>query len=572
MVCGCAVGCVSATGLCPGLVPMPQEVEWTTGMCADTVEVVEQLDMSIPAEGYRLDLKPEEILLAASGAAGFFYGRQTLRQLKDGRAYPCCRIVDRPAYSWRGLHLDEARHFFGKATVLKLLATMARFKLNVLHWHLTDNQGWRIPIPGYPKLTEATRPVENRMNFCDLAENGTYGPYSYTKSDLQEIVRHAKMLNIRIVPEIEIPGHSEILLKTYPEFACAVTNREVNNAVCVGKDATISFFERVLDEVCAIFPDAVVHIGGDECDRRDWMRCPDCQARMKRERLADTAALQSWTTAHFERYLCGKGRRLMGWDEIAEGGLPSEAMVMSWRGTSTGILAAKAGQDVVMTPNEYCYFDYDQGIEEDPHLYPYNWTVLLPLAKVYSFDPSRGIPEEFRKHVLGAQGNNWSEMTRTESELEWKVWPRAAALAEVLWTDPAKRDFISFMRRMEPRRKELVDSGVNAAPLELHRSASCPRGELVRTTKKTDEELRYVCGDAESTLSLCGGRLTFSSPGSERDKFGLNEFKEIEIVEVDAGTYLVTVRRSRRGSLVTVLFDGDRVVFKDTRDEKEEVR
>ena len=552
------------------LVPMPRKVEWATGTCADTVQVVERSDPSIPAEGYRLDVKPGTISLAASGLAGFFYGRQTLRQLKEGRTYPCCRIFDSPAYSWRGLHLDVARHFFGKETVLKLLETMAKFKLNVLHLHLVDNQGWRIPIPGYSKLTEAMRPVENRMNFCDLSKTGTYGPYSYAKTDLQEIVRCARRKNIRIVPEIEIPGHSETVLKMYPEFACAVTNREVNNAVCVGKDETIRFFERVLDEVCDVFPDAVVHVGGDECDRRDWKRCPDCQARMKREGLADVAELQSWTTAHFERYLREKGRRLMGWDEIAEGGLPPGTMVMSWRGTSTGIMAAKEGQDVVMAPNEYCYFDYDQGIEGDPHLYPYNWTVLLPLAKVYAFDPSRGIPAEFRKHILGAQGNNWSEMIRTEDELEWKVWPRAAALAEVLWTYPANRDFVSFLQRMEARRKELIDSGVNAAPLEMRVNASRLRGELVRTRTENGETLCYVCGDVASTLTLCEGHLKFTSSGNARYEFKRNEFREIEVVAVGVGAYLVTARRSKRSSLVTVLFDGDRIVFKDTGDCKED--
>lgn len=555
-----------AAGFAHALVPLPREVEWTGGICAVTVEVSERKDPRIPAEGYRLDVASGAIALAASDAAGFFYGRQTLRQLKTDGGYPCCRIIDAPAYSWRGLHLDESRHFFGKETVLRLLDSMAKFKLNVLHWHLTDNQGWRIPISGYPKLTETVRPVENRLNFCDLATTGTYGPHSYARTDLQDVVRRAAELHIRIVPEVEIPGHSEALLKACPEFACTVTNREVNNAVCVGKDATLRFFEKALDEVCAIFPDAVVHIGGNECDRKDWRKCPDCRARMEREGLADVAALQSWTTAHFEKYLRGKGRRLMGWDEIAEGGLPPGTMVMSWRGTSTGITAAKGGQDVVMTPNEYCYFDYSQGIEGDSMAYPYNWTVLLPLAKVYSFDPAKGIPDEYRPHVLGAQGNCWSEMIRTEKELEWKVWPRAAALAEVLWSDPKDRDFASFLRRMAPRRKELVDSCVNAAPLGLRRDGSRPRGALVRTKTTHGEELRYTCGTTVSVLSLEDGRLGFESPGLEGRKFPKNDFREIEVISPEDGVFLATARRRASEIVVTVLFDGDRIVLKDRYD------
>ena len=559
------------------LVPQPRQVTLLGGERLSSLGEIEKevatfaRDVSLPDEGYRLEVSVAGLKIWASSPSGAFYAGVTLRHLMNDKGrMPCVRIVDAPKFPWRGILLDESRHFFGKEAVLRLLDVMARFKMNVLHWHLTDDQGWRIPIPGYPLLTETTRPVENRLNFCDLFTSGTYGPYSYSKEDLLEIVRQARERHIRIVPEVEIPGHSKALLKTCPQFACSLSERKTDNVVCVGKDDTIRFFEKALDEVCSIFPDAVVHIGGDECDRSDWARCPDCRERMRQEGIDDVAGLQSWVTAHFERHLRAKGRRLMGWDEIAEGGLPPGAMVMSWRGTSTGIRAAKGGQDVVMAPNEYCYFDYEQCLDDDPARYPYNWTVMLPLAKVYSFDPLRGIPSEFHRHVLGAQGNNWSEMTRTERELQWKVWPRAVALAEVLWSNPETRDFRDFLKRLEPHWRKLVDGGVNAAPMTLRRDTAGSGGVLTRERTPSGERVRYRYGGVESVLTLESGALGFDSPGIPRRTFKDNAFREIEVVSVDEGVFFVTVRRRSSEIVVTVLFDGDRVLIKDRWDERPE--
>ena len=558
------------------LVPMPKKVELTGGERACTAEEVDaavasyEKDPSIPSEGYRLTVDARGIRIAAASAAGAFYAGCTLRQLigEDGRV-PAVRIEDAPTFSWRGVHLDVVRHFFDKDAVIRQLETMAKFKLNVLHWHLTDDQGWRFPVDGYPALTSIVRRVQNRLNFCDLQKEGTYGPFAYTKDEMREVVRRARELHIRIMPEVEIPGHSEGILRVCPEFRCSAKDLKVVDSACVGKDSVIRFYERAIDTLCEIFPDPVIHIGGDECDRSDWARCPDCQARMRREGIGTVAGLQAWVTAHFERYLASKGRRLMGWDEIAEGGLPPGTMVMSWRGTETGVLAAKKGQDVVMTPNEYCYFDYAQCLYGDPMKYPFNAAVLVPTAKVYSFDPWKGIPQEYRRHTLGAQCNNWSEMSRTEKELEWKIWPRAAALAEVLWTYPERRDFPAFARRLEPCRRALVRSGVNAAPVPL-RPHCGPKGMLTRRQDADGETFGYACDGKTSTLVLKGGILILTECGRPPRRFPGDNFEAVEVINLGDGTYFATARRRGVEHVVNVLFDGGRILAKDRRDHKAE--
>ena len=550
------------------LVPAPRECVALTGEVDCSPAEIERAtsgfvrDDSIPFEGYFLTITETGVVVRASGSAGAFYAGQTLRQLATSGRVPCCRISDEPKFPWRGLHLDEARHFFGKAVVLRLLETMARFKLNVLHWHLTDNQGWRIPIPDCPDLVKAVRPVENRWNFRDLKAEGTYGPYAYTRDELIEIVRRAAELHIRIVPELEIPGHSRVLLQVRPDLRCSLADAKVDNAACPGKDGTIRFFERALDEVCEIFPGEIIHIGGDECDRSDWKRCPDCKARMEWEGIADVAGLQSWVTAHFEHYLAAKGRRLMGWDEIAEGGLPARAAVMSWRGTSTGITATESGHDVVMTPNEFCYFDYNQCIENDPVPYMVDWTVPLPWAKTYMFDPLKGIPAEFHRHVLGAQGNNWSEKTCTERDLQWKVWPRAMALSEVLWTYPQNRDIKAFAKRLESCRGHLCMAGVNAAPVRLGTMKE-PSGCLVRQ----DARFVYQCGTTNATMEIKDGKLLLIVNGKMVREFKEDgPFVEMDLIELEPGNFFVTARRKGSDIVVVVRFFGETVEATDRWD------
>ena len=558
------------------LVPLPRNIQPTGGETTLAPGEIERaiaafkIDGAIPAEGYRLQIDESGASICASTKAGAFYAGQTLRQIaEDGAAIPCMKIYDAPKFAWRGVMLDEVRHFMGKATVMRLLETMARFKLNVLHWHLTDDQGWRIPIPGYPELTQTIRPAENRRNFRDVA-TGLVPPAAYTREELSEIVNRAGELHIRIVPEIDMPGHSAAVLSVEHELGCFPPQEfagggppdKVRNVLCPGRDATLRFCEQVLDTVCEIFPDPVVHIGGDECDRSNWKRCAHCQSRMVQNGLKDVAELQSWFTAYFCRYLASKGRRLLGWDEIAEGGLPASAMVMSWRGVSTGIAAAKGGHDVVMTPNEFCYFDYEQCIDGDPQHYPFNWAVPLPLAKVYSFDPMKGIPESCRGFVLGAQCNNWTEMTCSGAELEWKLWPRAAALAEVLWSYPEQRDFADFTRRAETQRTALRKAGVNAAPVALYGNPP-PRGGLTRTA----ERIGYKCGATHAAVSIEDGELLFSVNGKTQRSFKDDgRFVELDVVESGPRTYFATARRDTSEIVATFRFEGETVLAKERWD------
>ena len=441
----------------------------------------------LPAEGYLLSVTPREVAVRASDGAGFFYAVQTLRQLSAGTdalegrlptAFPCVEIKDYPRYPWRGVHIDDCRHFFGVGAVKHVIDQMAFHKLNTLHWHLTDDQGWRLAIDKYPELVKygATRPESPDYHDRDKGDGRPYGPFFYTRSEVRQIVTYAKLRHVEIVPEIELPGHARAALAAYPALSCVGESLSPRtpwtrwgisaDIFCGGNPDVYRFLEDVLDEVCEMFPSKVVHIGGDEAKKDRWKQCPKCQARIKELGLKNEAELQTWLTKHFVDYLAGKGRRAIGWDEILEGGMPSGAMVMSWRGTKGGEAAAAAGHDVVMTPTSHCYFDFPQGLADDPHVYA-NWTKAAPtLESVYRFDPCQGIAAADRPHVLGAQCNNWAETTLDEKELMWKLWPRASALAEALWTAAPERDFADFLRRMTVHRERLVRSGVNCAPLK----------------------------------------------------------------------------------------------------------
>lgn len=473
------------------LVPQPQKLLETGGVSSAT-NVVYEIDRGIAAEGYRLAVTKDRIVIASSDDAGAFYARQTLRQL--GEPTPCVEIEDEPAYSWRGVLIDESRHFLGKATVKRVLDQMAYHKLNVLHWHLTDDQGWRIDVPGFPDLVcygavRAASPVvgtrhrtENGETVCVL-DGVRYGPYYYTESDIREIVDYAAQRHVTIVPEIEIPGHGYAALCAYPEFACFPQNLVKRSprchwgiekdVLCVGNPSAIAFYERIFDYVCSVFPSKVIHIGGDECPRVRWKACPKCQRFIKEKNLGDEDGLQAWLTRHFAEYLAVKGRRILGWEEcLSCGDVPKDAIGMSWRmhgksGAGTRFMTpleiASRGHDLVMTPVEFCYHDYSQGLTDDPYAYM-NAKGDIPLEKVYRYDPSHGIPDGLRAHVLGGQSNCWGEYIWNWIDLEWKMWPRAAAIAEVLWTNPARRDFADFERRMDIHRRRLVAMGVNCAP------------------------------------------------------------------------------------------------------------
>lgn len=469
----------------PVVVPQPASLkrmkgvrfEKTAEVTADLVRFIE--DPSVAKEGYDLRIAPEGIAVSASTEAGRFYALETLKQLALPRlgklAFPCLEIRDAPRFGWRGVHMDDSRHFFGKAAVKRTLDLMAFHKLNVLHWHLTDSQGWRFPVASHPELTSesAQRPYSsNQKDLADKFEDGTYGPFAYSEADIREVVAYAAARHIRVIPEIDFPGHSRGALRAHPELLCfrpgdpKAPQGAVDNVFCLGNDESLKLFDDVFEAICDLFPDEIVHIGGDEVNKVNWEACPKCRARMEKLGLKDGKALQSWQMNRTAALLAKRGKRVIGWDEmILDGQAPERSVVMSWRGREGGIAAAKLGLESVMTPHMFCYLDYDQCVRDDPAVYPW-FTERLPLEKVYAYDPLEGIPEEQRKFILGGQCCNWSEYTCDEMELQWKMWPRACATAEVFWTPAAKRDFADFRRRMETHRRRLIDRHVNCAPLE----------------------------------------------------------------------------------------------------------
>ena len=489
---------IAATAL--ALVPAPRDVAWREGTCAYVEADVRYVrDAALPPEGYRLEITTSGVTVASADDAGAFYARKTLKQLtNDNRSrgtrdpterrsrgdrptIPCCLIKDAPAFRWRGFMLDEGRHFFGKETVKGLLDQMADHKFNVFHWHLTEDQGWRIDIPRFPELVKygSVRP-ESPMHGCrgtkgDFRGNGQqYGPYFYTADDIREILAYAKERFIMVVPEIEVPGHVRALLAAHPEFACkeglprvpCMFNGVQDEVLCAGNDDAIRFMEQVYDEVCALFPGAYIHIGGDECPKKRWKECPKCQARIKSLGLKDEDELQAWVTRHFTDYLAKKGRRTIGWDEILAGNPGTETIVHNWRKPKYGIEAAEKGHDVVVSALKATYFSVPQGVADDPFTY-LSPKMRCSLAMAYSFDPCAGMTDAAKKHVLGAECCMWSECVWNEYDLAFKLWPRACAFAEAVWTaDAQRRDFADFARRMAIHRKRLIAAGVNCAPLE----------------------------------------------------------------------------------------------------------
>jgi hexosaminidase len=438
-------------------------------------------------EGYRLAAGPDGITFEASTPQGFFYAVQTLYQLLPPAIYgrtpdaavrwavPGVAIEDAPRFPWRGMMFDVSRHFFPKEFVKSLIDDLAMHKMNTFHWHLTDDQGWRIEIKKYPKLTEIgawrvdreDKPWNGREPQKE-GERATYGGF-YTQDDIREVVAYARSRYVTIVPEIEMPGHCVAALAAYPQLSCKGGPFTVPpggvwpdmDVYCPGNDETFTFLEDILTEVIALFPGDVIHIGGDEVDKTNWKACPKCQARMKAEGLKTEEDLQSWFTRRIEAFLNSKGKKLMGWDEILEGGLAPNAAVMSWRGTEGGIAAAQAKHDVVMTPTSNCYIDYYQG---RPDVEPPGIGGNLPLSKVYAFEPTPSElgPEEAR-HILGPQANLWTEYVPTTSHAEYMTFPRLAAMAEVGWSPKEARSWKDFTARMTAQYERYRRAGITYA-------------------------------------------------------------------------------------------------------------
>ena len=424
-------------------------------------------------EAYRIEIDKKGIRLSASTETGIFYGLQTLLQLlnnSDNKTLPALTINDSPRFPYRGLHLDVSRHFFDKEFVKKQLDAMAYFKMNRLHWHLTDGAGWRIEIKKYPRLTSfaAWRPFDKLNDwwvggrtFCEQDDPRAVGGY-YTQDDIREVA-YAAERHITIIPEIEMPGHSEEVLATYPELSCS-GKPYVNADFCIGTEKTFEFLENVLLEVIDLFPSEYIHIGGDEASKSSWKTCPRCQKRMADEHLNSVDELQSYMIHRIEKFLNDHGRKIIGWDEIIEGGLSPTATVMSWRGEEGGIKAVKAGNQAIMTPGKYCYLD---AFQDAPNTQPMAIGGYLTLEKVYSFEP---VPDSLSTKeaelILGVQGNVWTEHIPTPEHYEYMIYPRILALAEIGWSPSEVKKWDNFHTRALQAVNILREQGYNPFPLE----------------------------------------------------------------------------------------------------------
>ena len=468
---------------------------WTDRVRASTnlpLAVTEDGDIRVGVDGsgdpesYRLSVEQSGVSVIGADHAGLFYGLQTLSQLLppgvgDGavaKAGPllvqALRIEDAPRFSYRGMHLDVGRHFFGPEFVKRYIDMLARYKINRFHWHLTEDQGWRIQIDAYPRLTEVsayraqTHVGHGREDFN--GDGQRYGGF-YTKDEIRDIVSYAEARYVTIVPEIEMPGHSLAALAAYPELACTEGPFEVGmtwgvfDDIYCPSDETFEFLENVLSEVIELFPGELIHVGGDEAPKLRWEESEFVQQLMERERLSDEHAVQSWFIQRIERFLNSNGRRLIGWDEILEGGLAPNATVMSWRGTEGGIAAARQGHDVVMTPYSHVYFDYYQTEDQDDE--PLAIGGFLPIDSVYLYEP---VPEELTSaeapHVLGVQANVWTEYMKTADHVEYMVFPRMFALSEVAWSAQERKDLDSFIERLDWHLDRLEALGVNYRGLD----------------------------------------------------------------------------------------------------------
>ncbi|WP_455622681.1 glycoside hydrolase family 20 protein [Parabacteroides sp.] len=533
-VTGLALACSSLLFSCApkevpqvNLIPKPVYIEMTGGYFkvdsnlvfgkdqSGTIRyVVDESFNGGSPEGYALSVTGKGIELRAASASGLFYGEQTLRQLYTPKGIPCVSIVDNPRFPYRGLHLDVSRHFFPKEEVMKLLDVMSYYKLNTLHMHLTDAGGWRIQIDKYPKLTTdvAFRTESDWQKWWDgkdrkyLPEGtpGAYGGY-FTKEDIRAIVDYAAARHINILPEIEFPGHSDEVFVAYPELSCSGKPYTTGD-FCIGNEQSFTFMEDVLSEVIDLFPSEYIHIGGDEAGKGAWKTCPKCQALMRRNGMKHVDELQSYMIHRAEEFLISKGRKLIGWDEILEGGLAPEATVMSWRGEEGGIKSARMGHDVIMTPGGYMYFDFYQA---DPKTQPYAIGGYTPIKRVYSYNPvpADSLTAEESEHILGVQANTWTEYIKDEKHLEYMMFPRALAVAEIGWTPQEDRSWEDFKPRMNANIPVLQRMGIHTFTLsdeiETTMEVDTSRREIQVTldAEKYPAEIRYTTDGSIPTAS-----------------------------------------------------------------------
>lgn len=466
--------------------------------------IVFSIEPTMAEEAYSIDIDKRRALVQASSDAGFLYAIQSLKQLMPVSVYggeqdkdagwklPCCEIKDKPRFGHRGMMLDCCRHFWSVGEIKKILDVMATLKLNRFHWHLTDDQGWRAEIKAYPRLTEVGAwrdrtvigyvPGQKRSEL--KYDETRYGGF-YTQDQMREIVAYADRLGITVIPEVDLPGHMVAALASYPHLGCTGISIETGkeyktwpmwgvspDVLCPGKESTFEFLTTVIGELCDIFPGKYFHVGGDECPKDAWAQCPDCQARIEAlglksdKHISAEQRLQCYVTSRMQEFLTSRGKRLIGWDEILEGELAAGATVMSWRGTKGGIEASNRGFDVIMSPDKFCYFDYNQcgtrnntsiPVWEDVDEPLCAWWGTLPIEKVYGFNPTEGLDENAAAHILGAQANVWTEYIPSEEQLEYMIMPRLFAMSEVQWCLPENKDFDRFMSKVKDHGFKMLD-------------------------------------------------------------------------------------------------------------------
>ena len=485
-------------------------------------------DPLLQKQGYTLTISKKRITIKASDGAGAFYAIQSLRQILppeleqentsgiDSITIPCLEIKDAPRFGYRGMHLDVSRHYFPKEFIKQYIAELAALKMNTFHWHLTDDQGWRIEIKQYPDLTSKGAYREETLigHYNDTPQRYDGKPYGgfYTQQEVKEIVAFAKEHHVTIIPEIELPGHAQAAISAYPDLGCTkeqvavATKWGVFENIYCPKPETFTFLKNVLDEVMELFPGAYIHIGGDEAPKTKWNKCNNCQQLIKEKGLKDAHGLQSYFITEIEKHINAKGKKIIGWDEILEGGLAPNATVMSWRGTQGAIDAARQGHDVILTPTSHAYFDYYQATHQDE---PTAIGGYLPLKKVFGFNP---IPVALQNtdaasHVLGAQGNIWTEYMATKEQVEYMAFPRIVAMSEVVWSGATKNleeDYTNFLSRLERYLERLDVKNINYANhlYDLEGGVIKKQGAVSYrlTTPTKGKEIKYRLNTAQEQI------------------------------------------------------------------------
>ncbi|MES2995647.1 MAG: beta-N-acetylhexosaminidase [Verrucomicrobiota bacterium] len=483
-------------------VAKPQVVPAGKNAAGPTITLALDPSVGTAASAYRLKVAPDGIAITGRDKAGVFHGTRTLLQMfpaknsGDSAELAAVEITDQPRFQWRGMHLDVGRHMFAVEDIKKYIDWLAFHKLNVFHWHLTEDQGWRIEIKKWPKLTEvgawreSTPPYGNRNG----SDGKRYGGF-YTQEQAKEIVAYAAARHVTVVPEIDMPGHMAAAVTAYPELGNndipgfnpkVATKWGVFEDTLAPTEKTFQFVDDVFTEICAIFPSAYIHMGGDEAPKKQWNNSPQVKELMKKENLKDSHEVQSYFVKRVEKILESKGRKLIGWDEIREGGLSPKATVMSWRGENGGIASAKEGHDVVMSANGFLYFDYYQESAADALAKGIEHETIggfVPISKVYGFDPVPGVLNEAQaKHIIGVQGQSWTEYMKTYDKVEYQVFPRIAALSEIAWSPKEGKNYADFVKRMENIMSFYDAAGVNHGPIYAEPKREAKDGATVSTT------------------------------------------------------------------------------------------